>query len=143
MRACTWEAFSGNMQHDADKAAGARPADQASTPLREIILGFGLACSAPQRCIRSVISIGYPVGPQNYNIIREDRMKRHRPYLVGAAMGLFAAVAIAGTPAMATPCTNLQSLQLDDTTITSATDNTSHTFVPPGSPTPITGLPAF
>jgi len=72
-------------------------------------------------------------------------MMRHRPYLVGAAMGLFACVAIASTPAMATPCTNLQSLHLQDTTITSATDNTTGVFVVPGSspPTTITGLPAF
>jgi len=69
-------------------------------------------------------------------------MMRHRPHLVGAAMGLFAFVAIASTPAMATPCTNLQSLNLPDTTITSATDNTSGVFVVPGS-SPITGLPAF
>ncbi len=69
-------------------------------------------------------------------------MRRHRPYLVGAAMGLFAGVAIASTPAMASPCTNLQSLQLNDTTITSATDNTSGVFGPPG-PSQITGLPAF
>jgi feruloyl esterase len=74
---------------------------------------------------------------------------RHRPYLVGAAMGLFACVAIASTPAMATPspspCTNLQSLQLQDTTINSATDNTTGFFVVPGpSPqTTISGLPAF
>jgi feruloyl esterase len=72
-------------------------------------------------------------------------MMRHRPYFVGAAMGLFACVAIASTPAMATPCTNLQSLQLQDTTITSATDNTTGVFVVPGSnpPTTISGLPAF
>ena len=72
-------------------------------------------------------------------------MKRHRPYLVGAAMGLFAAVAIISSPAKATPCTNLQSLQLDDTTITSATDNTSGVFTVPGStpPNTISGLPAF
>jgi feruloyl esterase len=72
-------------------------------------------------------------------------MMLHRPYLVGAAMGLFACAAIAGTPAMATPCTNLQSLQLQDTTITSATDNTSGAFVVPGSnpPSTISGLPAF
>jgi feruloyl esterase len=69
-------------------------------------------------------------------------MMRHRLYLVGAATGLFAAVAIASSPAMATPCTNLQSLQLQHTTINSATDNTSGTFVAPGS-APITGLPAF
>jgi feruloyl esterase len=69
----------------------------------------------------------------------------HRPYLVGAAMGLFACVAIASSPAMASPCTNLQSLQLPDTVITSATDNTSGVFVVPGStpPSTITGLPAF
>src|SRR5260370_6470138 len=72
-------------------------------------------------------------------------MKRHRPYLVGAAMGLFASVAIVSSPAMATPCTNLQSLQLDDTTINLATDNTTGVFVVPGSnpPSTITGLPAF
>src|SRR3984893_16476993 len=72
-------------------------------------------------------------------------MMRHRPYLVGAAMGLFACVAIASTPAMATPCTNLQSLQLPHTTITSAMDNTTTIFVVPGSspPTTITGLPPF
>ncbi|MFY9954089.1 tannase/feruloyl esterase family alpha/beta hydrolase [Bradyrhizobium sp.] len=67
---------------------------------------------------------------------------RHRPYLVGAAMGLFAGVAIAGAPAMATPCTNLQSLPLQDTTITSATDNNTGVFGPPG-PSQITGLPNF
>ena len=69
-------------------------------------------------------------------------MMRHRPHLVGAAMGLFAWVAIASTPAVATPCTNLLSLNLPDTTITTATDNTTGVFVPPGS-SPITGLPAF
>ena len=72
-------------------------------------------------------------------------MMRHRLYRVGAATGLFATVAIAGSPAMATPCTNLQSLHLQDTTITSATDNTTGVFVVSGSspPTTITGLPAF
>src|ERR1700751_5205753 len=65
-----------------------------------------------------------------------------RPCLVGAAIGLFASVAMSCTPAMATPCTNLASLQLEHTTITSATDNTSGTFTAPGS-APITGLPAF
>jgi feruloyl esterase len=66
----------------------------------------------------------------------------HRSYLVGAAMGLFACIAFAGTPAMATPCTNLQSLQLQDTAINSATDNTTGVFVVPGSnpPSTITGL---
>jgi feruloyl esterase len=60
-------------------------------------------------------------------------------------MGLGACVAIASTPAMATPCTNLQSLQLPDTTINSAADNTTGVFVVPGSnpPSTITGLPAF
>jgi feruloyl esterase len=67
---------------------------------------------------------------------------RHRSYLVGAALGLFAFVALGGTPAKATPCTNLQSLQLQHATITSATDNTTGVFVPPGS-SPITGLPPF
>jgi len=70
---------------------------------------------------------------------------RHRLYIVGAATGLFASVAIASTPAMATPCTNLQSLQLLHATITSATDNTTGVFVVPGSspPTTLGGLPAF
>jgi feruloyl esterase len=60
-------------------------------------------------------------------------------------MALFAWVAIASTPVMASPCTNLQSLQLRETTITSATDNTSGIFVVPGTnpPQAITGLPAF
>ena len=72
-------------------------------------------------------------------------MMRHRSYLVGAAMGLFAGLTIGGTPAMATPCTNLQSLQLHDTVITSAVDNTSGVFIVPGSnpPNTIIGLPAF
>jgi feruloyl esterase len=72
-------------------------------------------------------------------------MMRHRQYLVGAAMGLFACAGIASTPAMASPCTNLQTLQLQHATINSATDNTSGVFVVPGSnpPTAITGLPAF
>jgi feruloyl esterase len=72
-------------------------------------------------------------------------MHRHalqRPRLVGAATGLFALAAIAGTPAKATPCTNLQSLGLEHATITSAADNTAGVFTPAGS-TPITGLPAF
>lgn len=67
---------------------------------------------------------------------------RNRSCLVGASTGLFAYAAIASTPAMASPCTNLQSLQIPDTVITSATDNTTGVFVPPGS-APITGLPAF
>jgi Tannase and feruloyl esterase len=72
-------------------------------------------------------------------------MTRHRSYLVGAAMTLFAWVAIASTQAQATPCTSLQMLQLKDTTITSATDNDSGVFIVPGSnpPQTITGLPAY
>ncbi|MGY3583493.1 feruloyl esterase [Bradyrhizobium sp. USDA 4341] len=71
-------------------------------------------------------------------------MRRHRPYRVGATMALFAGVAIAGSPAMATPCSNLQSLQLQHTVINSATDNSAGTFVVPGNPpTTITGLPPF
>jgi feruloyl esterase len=68
----------------------------------------------------------------------------HRPCLVGAAT-LFASVAIASTPAMATPCTNLQSLGLEQTTITSAADNTTGVFVVPNTnpPQTIPGLPAF
>jgi feruloyl esterase len=70
-------------------------------------------------------------------------MMRHRRYLAGACMGLFACVAIGSTPAMATPCTNLQAIALEHTTITSAVDNTTGSFVPPGSNQAITGLPAF
>jgi feruloyl esterase len=67
----------------------------------------------------------------------------YREYLVGAAAGLLASVAIASAPAMATPCTNLQSLPLHHATITSATDNTTGSFVVPGSGATISGLPAF
>src|SRR5258708_16284842 len=71
-------------------------------------------------------------------------MMRHRLHLVGAAMALFAGVAVASTSAMASPCTNLQSLPLQHTTINSATDNTSGVFVVPGTPpTTIAGLPPF
>src|SRR5215475_12544530 len=68
-----------------------------------------------------------------------------RSYLCGAAIGLFALVAVASTPAMATPCTNLQSLNLEQTTITSATENTTGSFVVPGSnpAQTLTGLPSF
>ena len=55
----------------------------------------------------------------------------HRLCLVGAVTGVFASLAIASTSAMATPCTNLQSLGLDLTTITSATDNTTYVFLVP------------
>ncbi|HLG79698.1 MAG TPA: tannase/feruloyl esterase family alpha/beta hydrolase [Bradyrhizobium sp.] len=68
-----------------------------------------------------------------------------RPCLIGAAAGLFASVAIASTPALATPCTNLQSLNLEHATITSAADYTTGTFVVPGSnpPQTFTQLPPF
>jgi feruloyl esterase len=71
-------------------------------------------------------------------------MTRHRSYLVGAAMTLFAWVAIASTPVQASSCTNLGSLQLRHTTITSAQDNNTGTFTVPGSTPPqvFTGLPA-
>lgn len=70
---------------------------------------------------------------------------RDRPYLVGAAIGLGGWVAMSGTPAMATPCSNLLALQLPHATITSAMDNTSGVFVDPTTspPTTLTGLPAF
>ena len=71
-----------------------------------------------------------------------------RPCLDGRAMALFAlallaGTAVLGTPALASPCTNLQSsLALEHTVITSATDITTGTFTPPGS-APISGLPPF
>jgi feruloyl esterase len=63
----------------------------------------------------------------------------------GSAAGLFAALVIGTAPAAATPCTDLQSLQLEHTTITSAQDNTTGVFVVPNSnpPQTLTGLPAF
>jgi feruloyl esterase len=67
----------------------------------------------------------------------------HRNVLLGAAAGLFAAVALTDTPAMATPCTNLQTLGLEDTTITSATDITTGVFITPDTNQRLTGLPAF
>src|ERR1700743_3727036 len=87
--------------------------------------------------------IGYRGDSTKSITIREDRMMRHRRYLVSAPIGLLAYVAVASTPASATPCTNLQSVALEHTTITSATDNTTGTFLAPGSNQPITGLPAF
>ncbi len=65
--------------------------------------------------------------------------------LVGSAVGLFATIAIGPTPAAATPCTNLKFLQLQQTTITSAEDNTTGTFTVPNSnpPTTLSGLPTF
>src|SRR5437763_1146768 len=68
-----------------------------------------------------------------------------RPHLVGAGIGFVVALTLSSTSASATPCTNLQSLQLEHTTINSATDNTSGVFIVPGSnpPQTLTGLPAF
>jgi len=67
---------------------------------------------------------------------------RQRNLLVGVATGLFAAVILGAVPAAATPCTDLLSLQLEHTTITSAQDNVTGVFVAPGSP-PLIDLPAF
>ena len=69
----------------------------------------------------------------------------HRLCLIGAATGVFAGVALAGTPAMATQCTNLQTLVLEQTTITSATDVISGVFAIPGTNPPqyLNGLPTF
>jgi len=67
---------------------------------------------------------------------------RQRYLLVSSAVTLFTSIAFCVAPAVATPCTNLSGLPLQHTTITSATDNDSGTFVPPGA-APITGLPAF
>src|SRR5579863_3382732 len=68
-----------------------------------------------------------------------------RTCLVGSAMGLFAIIALAGTPAMATPCTNLQSLVLEHSTITSVSDVTTGFFAVPATSPPqrFTGLPPF
>jgi hypothetical protein len=57
---------------------------------------------------------------------------------------LLASIAI-GSSAQAgpMPCEELASLQLRDTTITTAQSVPAGSFTPPGSPTPITGLPAF
>jgi feruloyl esterase len=68
-----------------------------------------------------------------------------RTCLVGSAMGLFAIIALAGTPAMATPCTNLQSLVLEHSTITSVSDVTTGVFTVPDTNPPqrFTGLPPF
>ena len=69
---------------------------------------------------------------------------RHRHLLASSAIGLLASVAIGAAPAAATPCTNLAGLQLTHTTITSAQDNDTGTFVAPTTPpTTLTGLPAF
>jgi feruloyl esterase len=67
----------------------------------------------------------------------------HRVRLVGGGIGLL--LASTGAPAMASPCTNLQSLALEHTTITSATDIATGVFTVPDSSPPqtITGLPAF
>src|SRR3984893_5760221 len=77
---------------------------------------------------------------------RGDRTTMNRRHLlVASAMGLFATIAIGPTPAAATPCTNLKFLQLQQTIVTSAEDNTTGSFTVPNSspPTILTGLPAF
>jgi len=66
----------------------------------------------------------------------------HRDYFVGAATG-FAVIVLGSTSALATPCTNLQTLALEQTTITSATDITTGIFTIPGTSQRLTGLPAF
>jgi len=68
----------------------------------------------------------------------------HRHLLVISAAALFVSAAFGAAPAAATPCTNLSGLHLQHTTITSATDNDTGTFVTPTTPpTTLTGLPAF
>jgi feruloyl esterase len=76
---------------------------------------------------------------------REDNIMNRLLLLAGSAAGLFATFAIGPMPAAATPCTNLLSLPLQHTIITSAEDNTTGKFVVPNTnpPTTLTGLPAF
>jgi feruloyl esterase len=68
-----------------------------------------------------------------------------RILLASVAVGLFTAIAFGPLPAAATPCTNLKFLQLKHTTITSAEDNITGTFIVPNSkpPTILTDLPPF
>jgi feruloyl esterase len=69
---------------------------------------------------------------------------QRRHLLVSSAVALFASAAFGAAPAAATPCTNLSGLQLQYTTITSATDNDTGVFVTPTTPpSTLTGLPAF
>src|ERR1019366_5242372 len=63
--------------------------------------------------------------------------------LVCSAAGLFTTVALGPTPAEAGQCTNLQSLHLRDTTITSAKDWPAGTFIIPNSNPPIMVPTAF
>src|SRR5882724_9031011 len=64
--------------------------------------------------------------------------------LVSSAVVLLTLAAFGAAPAGATPCTDLSGLQLQHTTITSATDNDSGIFVTPAvPPVTLTGLPAF
>jgi feruloyl esterase len=69
---------------------------------------------------------------------------RSRRWRIATRLALSACglIAAAAAPAMATPCANLASLGLPETTITSATDQTTGVFTPPGA-APITGLPVF
>jgi feruloyl esterase len=63
--------------------------------------------------------------------------------LVCSAAGLFTTVAFGPTPAEAWQCTNLQSLHLRDTTITSAKDWPAGSFIIPNSNPPIMVPTAF
>jgi feruloyl esterase len=77
--------------------------------------------------------------------LREDNTMNCRLLLVGSAVGLFAMVALGPTPAAAWSCTNLKTLHLQETTITSAEENTTGKFIVPNSNPPITltGRPPF
>src|SRR5262249_28259472 len=65
-----------------------------------------------------------------------------RPLLVSSAVALFTSAIFAAAPAAATPCTNLAGFPIHHGMITSAMDNDTGVFVPPGG-APITGLPPF
>jgi feruloyl esterase len=54
-----------------------------------------------------------------------------------------AALLVAGDPAAATTCVSLAGLLLPHTTVTTAQSITGGSFTPPGSTTPLTGLPSF
>src|SRR5262252_1763686 len=60
--------------------------------------------------------------------------------------GLVWTLSVASNPVAAAsqiPCASLTTLHLPETTITSAQEVTSGFFIPPGTTTPIGGLPAF
>ena len=54
-----------------------------------------------------------------------------------------AALLVAGDPAAATTCVSLAGLSLPHATVTTAQLITGGSFTPPGSTTPLTGLPSF